>query len=1078
MFRIGDYMKKLSLLLFMLLFVVGFTMAQRTVTGSVTDVNGEPLIGASVLVKGTTTGTITDIDGGFTMSVPDDATALTVSYTGYQEQDIDIFGLNTVSISLAEGELLDEVVVTGLGIKKEKKALGYGVSTIAPAQLENRGEADVTRVLRGKTTGVDITSTSGLAGSGTSVIIRGYSSITGDNQPLFVVDGVPFNTSTNTAGSNFVSGSASASSRFLDLDPNNIAEISILKGLSATVLYGEQGRNGVVLVTTKTGDIDLDRDKGFEVSFSQNVSSTQVANLPQYQDTYGGGFSGSFGWFFSNWGPAFDNLDPNFYGSFYVGEENGRVLLSHPYTTGRNFQSQHPSQSFDTYAYEPYTSAEDFFDKGLSTNTSFNISKSLGDGAQFKASYSYLDDEGYTPDLANGEKSNVYKKHNLSLGAGAKLANGIRINGVFSFVTSDRITPPVSPGFGSGTFGDNVSSIFSDVLYTPRSISLEQLPFQSELDGSQTYYRQGSSQITHPYWTLNNTRDTEGVDRFTGSANISFDINNIFSVNTRFSADQYTQSTTRLTNRGGAQVPDGAYLSVNLTNNITDILTTLNYDYQINDDLNLSGFFGGNARRETSNTDGTQSTEQFVFGLANHGNFITNNSFSFLRKENQLGLLGSATLGYKSYLYLQLQARNDWTSTLEKENRSVFYPSANVSFIVSDAVPAMQNGGIVNYLKIRAGIGTSAGYPNPYQTRTVLGTSTRSFQPLGGGVINTNFISNRLGNGNLKHESHTEIELGVEARFWQNRFGVDLSLYDKQSSDLIVDLDLDPSTGFTNTTINAAEVSNRGVELGLTFTPIAKAVQWDLGLNFTHNENIVNKIADGVEQVSIAGFTDLGNFAIEGEPFSAIQGSQFERVNGVPLVSGQGFYVTSPDIGVIGDPNPDYNISYLSTVSYKGLSLFANFSYTKGGDILSISAGQNLARGNTIDTDFDRFLPFILPGSFADGSPNDIQIFAGDAFFEGFFGPREGIIFDGTTVRLREVSLSYALPKSLLSNLPIGSASIAIVGENLWFNALNFPKGINYDPEVLSLGVGNGRGIDFVTGPTAKRVALNLNLTF
>ena len=1069
-------MKKLSLLLFMFIFVVGATIAQRTVTGVITDTSGEALIGANVLVSGTTTGTITDIDGSFSLEVPNDAQSLSVSYTGFTDQDVNIFGLNNVSISMSEGELLEEIVVTGLGIKKEKKALGYGVSTISTEQIANRPESDVARVLRGKTTGVDITSTSGLAGSGTSIIIRGYSSITGSNQPLFVVDGVPLNTDVNT-NENFVNGSSSASSRFLDLDPNNIAEISILKGLSATVLYGEQGRNGVVLVTTKTGDIDLDRDKGFEISVNQSVSSTSVANLPDYQNTFGNGFSGSFGWFFSNWGPAFDNLDPNFYGSSFRGVENGVVQLAHPYTTGRGFQSQHPSQTFDTYEYRPFESAENFFESGINTNTNINVSKTLGNGSSFKASYSYLDEEGFTPDLADGSSSNNYTKHNLSLGAGTELANGIRINGVFNYITSDRLAPPAAPGFGSGTFGGDAVSIFSDVLYTPRSIDVFGLPFQSELDGSQTYYRQ-TSQITHPLWTLNNTNQREGINRFIGSANVSYNFTDNISINTRFSADQYTQDNSSLINKGGEQRPDGSFTTVGYTNKITDLLATLNYDFDLNESLNLSGFVGANGRREIQKTDGVSSSQQFVFNLATHQNFIESNPFSFDSFENLLGVLGSVTLGYNNYLYVQLQARNDWTSTLEPENRSVFYPSLNVSFIPTDALPSLTDGGILNYLKIRAGIGTSAGYPDPFQTRTVLGTNTRTFTTAGGTIANTNFVSNRLGNPNLQNESHTEIELGIESRFWDNRFGVDLSLYRKESSDLIVDLDTDPAIGFTNTTINAAEVTNEGIELGLTLTPIAKAVQWDLALNFTANENTVNRIADGVDQVNIAGFTDLGNFAVEGEPFSVIQGSQFERVGGVPLVNGQGFYVESQDIGIIGDPNPDYNISYLSTLSFKGLSLFVNWNYTKGGDILSISAAQNLARGNTTDTEFDRFLPFILPGSFADGSANNIQIFAGDAFFEGFFGPREGQVFDGTNVRLREVSLSYKLPSSLLTNLPIGSASISLIGENLWFNAINFPSGINFDPEVLSVGVGNGRGIDFVTGPTAKRVGVNLALTF
>ena len=1070
-------MKKFSLLFFALMMCVGTILAQKTITGSVIDDTGEPLIGASILAKGTTSGTITDIDGTFSLDVPDASNTLVISFTGYETQEFDVTNATVVDVVLAEGQLLDEVVVTGLGIKKDKKALGYGVSTINTKQIANRAESDVSRVLRGKTTGVDITSTSGLAGSGTSIIIRGFSSITGSNQPLFVVDGVPLNTDTNpTEG--FLNGGAAASSRFLDLDPNNIAEISILKGLSATVLYGEQGRNGVVLVTTKTGDIDLDRDKGFEVSVSQGVSSTSVANLPDYQNTFGNGFSGSFGWFFSNWGPAFDNTDPNFYGSSFQGvSADGFVQLTHPYLTGQNFAEQHPSETFDTYEYRPFESAENFFQSGLSNNTNINISKNLGNGSQFKASYSYLDEEGFTPDLANGEASNTYEKHNLSLGAGTQLANGLKINGVFSFVASNRLAPPASPGFGSGTFGADAVSLFSDVLYTPRSIDIFGLPFQSEIDGSQTYYRQ-TSQITHPLWTLNNTRNNEDVLRFTGTANLGYEITDNIEVKTRVSADQYFQDNANLTNRGGAQFTDGSFSTVSFANRVTDILSTINFDYDLNESINLSGFIGGNARRDSRSVDGINSTQQFVFNLEGHNNFIETTAFSFNSVENQLGLLGAVTFGYNSYLYVQLQARNDWTSTLEDENQSVFYPSANVSFILSDAVPSLTDGGILNYLKIRGGVGTSAGYPDPFQTRTILGTNTRSFQTTGGGIANTNFVSNQLGNANLVNETHTEIELGIEARFFQNRFGIDLSLYDRSSSDLIVNLDTDPAIGFTNTTINAAEITNQGIELGLNLTPIAKAVQWDLGLNFTANENTVDRIADGVDQIPIAGFTDLGNFAIEGEPFAAIQGSQFERVNGVPLVNGQGFFVESQDIGIIGDPNPDYSVSYLSTLSWNGLSLFINWNYVKGGDILSISAAQNLARGNTIDTDFDRFLPFILPGSFADGSPNDIQIFAGDAFFEGFFGPREGQIFDGTHLRLREVSLSYQLPGSILENTPIGSASISLTGENLWFNAINFPEGINFDPEVLSTGVGNGRGIDFVTGPTAERIGVVLNLTF
>ena len=1083
-------MKKISLLLVLMVSLVGFTLAQRTISGTITDDTGETLIGASVVAKGTTVGTITEVDGTYSLNIAEDVTTLVVSYTGFETKEIQLGASNVVDVTMSQGVELTEVVVTALGVAKEKKALGYGVSTIDEGAVANRNETDVARILRGKTTGVDITSTSGLAGSGTSVIIRGYSSITGSNQPLFVVDGIPFNSDANTE-EDFVRGGAAASNRFADLDPNNIAEINILKGLSATVLYGEAGRNGVVLVTTKTGSGSAPINKGMEVSFSQRVTATSVANLPDYQNTYGNGFSGNFGWFFSNWGPSFDTR-----GSNGISEDG---TVEHPYI-GNGFASQFPSQTFDRYEYRAFESVENFFQTGIGTNTSLSLAKQIGENSQIKAAYSFLDDQGFTPDLADGSSSNNYRRQNFSIGGNTKLANGIRINSTFNYVTSDRVTPPVGTSDGSGPTFDSDPSLFSDVLYTPRSIDLFGLPFQSELDNSQAYYRQ-TSQITNPLWTLNNAEDTEKVTRFFGNINLGYDFTDNFSINYRLSADQYTQFNNRLLNRGGNQFRDGLLTSNTYNTSIIDNLLALNYDEQLTDDFNLTATVGANARREDSRLDQIESTQQFVYGLATHDNFINTVALTRVTPENTLGLFGNVTLGYKSFLYLGVQARNDWTSTLEQENRSIFYPSANLSFVPTEAFTSLQNNKFVDYLKFRVGIGTSAGYPPPFQTRNILASSTNDFQAPDGTIINLNQISNRLGNPGLQAERHREVELGIEGTFWANRLGIDLSVYDKVSSDLIVDLDLDPSTGFRNTTINAAEINNRGLELGAWLAPFKGDVQYRLGVNFTTNRNLVLGIADGVSQVPIAGFTNLGNFAIEpmeitGDinpddfplaterdgfllfPFGVIQGTQFQRVGDELLVTDQGFYEQTTDIAPIGDPTPDYTISYLNTLSYKGLSLFVNLNYVKGGDIYSGTASTLLARGNTTDTEFDRFLPFVLEGVKDDGSPNTTQIYAGDAFFEGFFGPDEGAIFDGTTLRLREVSLGYTIPKTLLEKTPFGSLGIQFTGENLWFQAFNFPEGINFDPEVLSVGVGNGRGIDFITGPTARRFGVSLNATF
>ncbi len=393
-------MKKLSLLLFMFFCVVSMTFAQRTVTGTITDVGGEALIGANVLMKGSTLGTVTDIDGSYSLSVPDGTTTLVVSYTGFETQEIDITGLSVVDIALAEGQLLDEIVVTGLGIKKSKKALGYAVTTIGASEIQLKPEADVARILRGKVPGVDISQTSGLAGSGTNVIIRGYSSITGTNQPLFVVDGVPFNSDTNT-DRGFSRGGATASSRFLDLDPNNISEVSVLKGLSATVLYGEAGRNGVVLITTKngaTGSID----NKMEISIDQSIFATQAASLPELQNSWGNGWQNFASGAFSNWGAHFTERNAED-GVDDLGQ------INHPYSRA-NLNDVFPELVDARYDYRAYDNLGQFFETGLTSSTSVSMANRFADGSSVNFNYGYRSEDGFVP-------LSKYDKHNFGLGA-------------------------------------------------------------------------------------------------------------------------------------------------------------------------------------------------------------------------------------------------------------------------------------------------------------------------------------------------------------------------------------------------------------------------------------------------------------------------------------------------------------------------------------------------------------------------------------------------------------------------------------------------------------------------------------
>lgn len=1080
-------MKKLSLLLFASLCFVGSMLAQRTVSGTLTDQGGEPLIGANVIVKGTTAGTITDFDGSYSVSVPDGSTTLVFSYAGFTTQEVNIDGRSVINAVLSEGLELDEIVVTGLGIKKEKKALGYAVTTIGSGDINLRAEADVGRVLRGKVPGVDISQTSGLAGSGTNIIIRGYSSITGTNQPLFVVDGVPFNSDTNNDRS-FASGGATASSRFLDLDPNNIAEVSVLKGLSATVLYGEAGRNGVVLVTTKSGNSG-NIDQKMEVTIDQSVFATQAASAPDDQDRWGNGFHNFASGAFSNWGAG---MTPE------LREPNDGVAadgtVAHPYDRSA-LRAVFPQYIGARHNYVAYDNLQNFFGTGLTNNTSVNVSNRLSDGTSINFNYGYRDEDGFVP-LSN------YTKHNFSLGATTELGNGIRYNGTFNFILSDRTAPPTGVSFSSNPTG---ASLFSNIYYVPRSVDLWGWEYNNPADNTPVFYR---PDIQNPRWTLDNTYDNEKVSRIFATSSFSKDITDFLSITYRLGLDRFNTLSEYGINKNGVQVPLGQLVNNNRTNTIInhDFLAT--YDTNLTSDLTLDGVVGFNIRADRFELINTSSSDQLVFGNFQHDNFVQTTANTFVRAENLLGLFATASLGYKNYLYVNFQGRNDWTSTLEMGNNTIFYPSASVSFIPTDAFEGLQNNNLVNFLKLRMGYGTSAGYPNPYQTRGFLGSSTRAFTSPTGGVINTNTVANRIGNPDLRPEIHRELEFGLEGQFIDNRIGIDLSLYNKNSSNLIIDLDLDPSTGYTATTVNVAEVRNRGIELGVNITPIrTKDVIWRLNANYTRNQPLIRALSPSVSQFPFAGYTNLGNFAIApleitGDvdpadypdaveengflyfPYGIIQGvPTLRNENGDLLVTSAGTYQSDPNLGVLGNPNPDYILNGGTEISVKGITLNALFSFSKGGVIFATTPSTLMGRGILQETDFDRYVPVIAPGVLPNGDgtyrPNDIQITSTQHYWiNGGVFQDEMRMYDATYLKLRELSLSYDIPKSVLNATPFGAIRLQLSGQNLWFDAFGFPDGANFDPEVLGLGVGNGRGFELMNVPTARQFGGSVRVTF
>jgi TonB-linked SusC/RagA family outer membrane protein len=1069
-------------------------MAQRTVSGTITDVNGEALIGANVLVKGTSVGTITDIDGSYSLEVPDGTTMLVISYTGYTTKEMDIANTSVADIVLSEGQLLDEIVVTGLGIKKEKKALGYAVSSVGAEQISQRAEGDVARILSGKAAGVQVTAAGGASGSATNVTIRGLSSFSGSNQALFIVDGIPFsndtNTGTNGTSGNFVDG-ATQGSRFLDLDPNNIESIEILKGLTAATLYGTQGRNGVILVTTKAGAAEVGPKKT-EISVSQSYFVNKIASLPDYQDQFGNGFDQSFGWFFSNWGPSFEEGGTAGWGAQPAIDENGTLL--HPYANsaflnpnGANTGTSQLAQEFanQRYDWRPYDSVEEFFRTGSTSITSLNMSGSNGTGnTVYNANASYMDDVGFTP-------GNNLQRFNASLGGSSKLSNKFTIKGTMNYARTSYVTPPISSSRGNGTDG---LSIYGNVFFTPRSVDLNGLPFEDPVTKGSIYYRNGND-IINPRWTAKNVVYEQTTNRFNWNIGVGYDLTDNLNLNWRSGLDFYNERNDNSSNKGGVNFASAVFGFLDTYDNnnaIWDHLATLDGSYTLTDDLGLTFTVGGTNRSDDYNQNGVSSSGQIVYGVKRHFNYLNQSPIQFSRKRNIRGVFGTASLDYKDYLYFNLSARKDWVSNFSSDNNSITYPGVSLSFLPTTFFEGLQSENGLNFLKIRASYGTSANFDtqNFYPTVGVVEQNTNVFTDASGTLITTNQIDNFRANPDLKPELLRELEFGLEARFWKYRGYFDITYFNRTTNNLIVTQPLPPSTGFSFTQNNVGEITNNGIELALAVDIVKRGdFTWNSAVNFFTNKETVTQLDE--DFIAYAGSLAVGgglfrgsNAAIEGESLGTIVGTQIQRDdNGNFLVNSAGNYIIAEqdadlNVPIIGDAVPDYTMNYINTISYKNLSFGFQFSHTKGGDILSSTIATLLGRGLIVETQ-DRLGTYVLSGVTADGTENTTQINNSTYFFSNLlFGPTETRIYDASVVRLQEVSLAYDLPKSLLEKTPFGNLSVTLQGFNLWFDAYNTPDGANFDPNVAGVGIGNGRGFDFLNGPSSKRYGVSIKTTF
>ena len=847
-------------------------------------------------------------------------------------------------------------------------------------------------------------------------------------------------------------------------------------------MYGTRGKNGVILITTKAGAAKTGPKKT-EITVSQSYFTNEYASLPDYQDDFGNGFDQSFGWFFSNWGPSFERGGVAGWGNQPAIDDNG--TLEHPYSTTAVAATRNafPELQGTRYDWKPYDSVEEFFSPGYVTNTSVNVNGSSEDGnTSFNANVGYLNDVGFTP-------GNSLNRTNVSLGGKSILSNKFTITGTMNYARTDYKTPPIAASRGNGTDG---LSVYGNVLFTPRSVDLMGLPFENPIDGSSVYYRNGND-IINPRWTAKNVTYRQLTNRFNWNLALAYQLNDNMTLNWRSGLDFYNERNMNGSNKGGVEFNSaifGFYDTYDNNNSIWDHFLSINGNYDLSEKLGMSFIAGATSRSDIFDQSGVSSTGQIVYGIKRHFNYENQSPIQFSQKQNIIGLLAQATFDYDDYLFLNVSARKDWVSNLTSENNSKTYPGVSLSFLPTNAISGLRSEGGLNFLKLRGSYGTSATFPTGYPIFGVTEQNTQIFTDASGGSVTTNQIGGFQANPDLKPELLEELEFGFESKFLKNRVSLDFTYFHRTTNDLIVDIPLSPATGFTTTQGNVGEIVNKGFEADLGIDIFkGENFSWNSKVNFFANDETVTEQEQ--DAIFYAGSLAQGgalfrgsNAAIKGESLGTIVGTAIGRDdNGNFLVNSAGNYVVveqdaDGNVPIIGDAIPDYTMNFINSLRFKNWNFGFQVSHVKGGDMLSSTTAVLLGRGLIQET-ANRLDTYILPGVTESGAPNNTQINNSTYYFSNLlFGPTETRIYDASVIRLQEVSLGYSFPSKFLDKTPFGSLTITAQGFNLWYDAYNMPDGANFDPNVQGVGVGNGRGFDFINGPSSRRYGISVKASF
>jgi TonB-linked SusC/RagA family outer membrane protein len=1092
-------MKKIAIFLSILLFMGNLVVnAQtKTLTGTVTSSEDDrPIPGVSVSVKGTTTGTVTNIDGEYSLKVSEDVKTLVFSFVGMKTEVVAISG-TLLNVSLSPKAIgVDEVVVTALGISRETKSLGYSVQKVDGDEISTIKGADFTSALSGKVAGLQIQTNTNFGGS-TNVVVRGSSSLTGNNQALFVVDGIPIdNTIMNdsyqqSGGRGYDYGSTAS-----DINPNDIESISVLKGAAATALYGSRAANGVVLITTKKGA----KGKSLGVSYSGNVTIGMVdkSTFPEYQKQYGAGYG--LDWYSGSDYPGLEYWDWDGDGNDeYIVPTYEDASMGEPFDENLDvYQWNAFFSGLDTYGKAtPWKAAShdpiDFFETATSVSNSIQVTGG-GENATYRISYQNMQQDGIMPN------SNM-DKNNFSFAGSYDINDKIQISSFANYIKTE------TTGRNITGYSGNIVSGFRQWWQTNVDV-LEQKRAYEQLGTNATWNMNGPTDQdpaywNNPYWQRYQNYQTDNRDRVIGYAKLDWELADFVTLTGRVSVDHYSYIQEERLAEGsiaesfgvgyndvssGYSVKRGDYSEYNF-----DLMA--NFQKNLTEKLNLTGVIGTNIRKQKSSDFWTSTNG----GLAVEGIYSIANTKSPLElpEENAAeiqvnGYFANASFGFDNILFLESSVRVDQSSTLPEDNRTYLYPSVSGSFLFTRFVDKdwLSLGKVrLNY----AEVGNDAPFASLYNVYY------QSFPFSGNGVASNNgsSVSERTNkNPDLKSERTKSLEAGLSLNFIQNRIGLDISVYDNRTVDQIMPADISYATGRSRQYVNGGEVSNKGVEIMLSATPVkTKNFTWDALLNWAKNKNKVVDLAEGLENLQLADLQGgVSINARKGESVGTIIGTDFVYYNDVKSESNRiitdGYYdVSTSSTEVIGDVNADWTAGFRNSFSYKNLRLSFLIDWKHGGDIFSLdhwygsstglykeSAGTN-ELGNPIRNYASDGGGVILKGVTADGATNTVRSDDMGTYYTpvgSYYAPNALFIYDASYVKLRELSITYNLPASLFKNTFIYDMSLAMVGSNLWIIHKNLPYA---DPET-SQGAGNIQGWQSGVMPSTRNIGFTLNVNF